>query len=122
MSLSKKKMREERAAIEAALQTAVERGARVARYRERTGHNDNTSGDKPSFGALKHAETKVQLESVTRRLEFAYERHGVGSNSFNGTLHEYLGLLNATWYQHSHAALSEHRDDLVTDLFITVVS
>ncbi len=111
--------REERADIEAALETAVERGARIARFRERTGHNGRD--DKPSFGALKHAETKMQVASLTRRLQVAYERQGVGSDQFKGALHEYLGLLNATWYQDSHAALSEHRDDLVTDLYLKMI-
>ena len=97
----------------------MERGARIARFRERTGHNGRD--DKPSFGALKHAETKMQVASLTRRLQVAYERQGVGSDQFKGALHEYLGLLNATWYQDSHAALSEHRDDLVTDLYLKMI-
>jgi hypothetical protein len=109
----------ERADIESALEMAVERGEVVANYRERTGHNGGT-GDKASFGALKHAENKMQFESVIRRLQLAYDQHGVGSNLFNGTLHEYLRLLNATWYQNSHA-LSEHREDLATDLFIKMI-
>jgi len=105
----------ERADIESALELAVERGEVVADYRERTGH----SGD--SFGALKNAENKLRLENVTRRLEHAFERNGVGSDQFNGTLHEYLWLLNASWYQNSHTAVSEHREDLVTDLYIKMI-
>ena len=105
----------ERADIEFALEQAVERGEIVAEYRERTGH----SGD--SFGALKNAENKLLLENVTRRLEHAYERDGLGSDQLNGTLHEYLWLLNANWYKKSHTALSEHREDLVTDLFIKMI-
>jgi hypothetical protein len=58
---------------------------------------------------------------VIRRLQFAYERHGVGSDLFNGLLHEYLRFLNATWYQDSHGALSEHREDLVTNLYIKMI-
>jgi hypothetical protein len=113
-----KKLREERADIEGALQTAVERGARIARYRERTGHNGGTSADKPSFGALKHAETKIHTESVIHGLHLAYEQHGVSDDRFKGALYGYLQVLNATWYQDSHAALSEHRNDMVTELYI----
>jgi len=121
MSLNKKKMREQRAEIEDALQIAVERGESVARYRERTGHNGNRPGDKPSFGALKHAENNIQLESVIHRLQSAYDQHRVGSNFFNGALHEYLHLLNATWYQDHTALRQEHREDLVTDLFLKMI-
>lgn len=113
--MKRNRLLDERADIESALDLAVERGEVVADYRERTGH----SGD--SFRALKNAENKLRLENMTRRLEHAFERNGVGSDRFNGTLHEYLQLLNASWYQNSHTALSEHREDIVTDLYIKMI-
>jgi len=112
-----RKYKRERAEIEAAFADALEFGEEVANYREQTDHNAGIGG-KPSLGALKHAQNKMWLERAERRLQFSYEKHGVASDRFSGMLHEYLMGLNATWYQQSHSALSEHREDLVTDCWL----